>query len=154
MSRIRIVVLLAALALALAPAAAEAQSTITACYVPKTGSVYRIQATGTPDACKNGHVEFSWTASEVGYGPITTVSATTTLQIGADAGQVAECPAGSVAVSGGYRFPVPVFSPPDFTVMINARTAPGTGWQVYARNHSSLAPVTLVVHVHCATVTQ
>ena len=46
MTRIRFAALLAALALV--PAAAEAQSTITACYVPKTGSVYRIEAIG-PD---------------------------------------------------------------------------------------------------------
>ena len=58
MSRIRIAATLAALILA--PAAAQAQSTITACYVPKSGTVYRIKAEGSPNACKSNHVEFSW----------------------------------------------------------------------------------------------
>lgn len=152
MSRIRIAALLAALALI--PAAAQAQTTITACYVPKTGSVYRIEATGAPEQCKSGHVEFSWTSPAVTYGPITTAGAAITLQPSAEGGQVAECPAGSVAISGGYLFPVPVFSPPDFKVMMNSRTAQGTGWQVYARNNSSVGSISVIVQAYCATVTQ
>ena len=53
----------AALALlALIPGAAQAQSTLTACYVPKSGTVYRIQAPGSPTKCSQNHVEFSWTS--------------------------------------------------------------------------------------------
>lgn len=31
-----------------------------ACYVPRTGSVYRIKTPDTPQICGKGHVEFSW----------------------------------------------------------------------------------------------
>ena len=144
----------AALALfALAPAAAHAQSTITACYVPKTGSVYRIEAAGAPEACKNGHVEFSWTSPAVTYGPITTVSSALTLQPLAGAVHVVACPAGSVPISGGYQIPVPTFTPPDFTVMMSVRTPDGTGWAVYARNDDGDSTQSLIVHAYCATVT-
>jgi hypothetical protein len=47
--------------------AAQAQeappaSTLHACYIPDTGTVYRIMTQGTPPRCRSaGHVEFSWT---------------------------------------------------------------------------------------------
>lgn len=31
-----------------------------ACYVPKTGTVYRIRTPETPQTCNKGHIEFSW----------------------------------------------------------------------------------------------
>lgn len=151
MSRIRIAALLAALALV--PAAAEAQSTITACYVPKTGSVYRIKAAGAPEACKNGHVEFSWTTSAGSYGPISTVSTSLTLAPYAQSIGVAACPAGSVPLSGGFQFPVPTFTPPAFTVLTNARTPDGTGWMVYAQSTDGNSSQDVIVHAYCATVT-
>lgn len=55
----------------LGPAAAHAQAApeiLHACYVPSTGTVYRIKAPGLPDDCsgpKNGanrHIPFSWNA--------------------------------------------------------------------------------------------
>jgi len=53
------------LAAALAPSFLSAQSssaTYAACYVPRSGTVYRIKAPNTPSACtKKDHVEFSWT---------------------------------------------------------------------------------------------
>jgi len=42
-------------AVALAPSAAAAQ---TACYVPGSGTVYRIKEPNTPTQCRSGHVEF------------------------------------------------------------------------------------------------
>src|SRR5690242_806111 len=58
------VVFAPALALAQAPAPSD---TVYACYVPATGTVYRIKVTGLPNACvANTHIEFSWlTASGV-----------------------------------------------------------------------------------------
>jgi len=51
----------AAAALWAAPAVAQTSTTIYACYVPATGTVYRIRSTGLGDSCKsNQHVEFSW----------------------------------------------------------------------------------------------
>ncbi|MBL0937591.1 MAG: tail fiber domain-containing protein [Gemmatimonadaceae bacterium] len=53
--------LLAALGLA-AATPAEAQTVIHACYVPASGTVYRIKATSTPQNClQPTHVAFSWT---------------------------------------------------------------------------------------------
>jgi hypothetical protein len=49
--------------LAAAPAAAQS-TTIYACYVPSSGTVYRIKAPGLKDACNSPqHVEFSWNES-------------------------------------------------------------------------------------------
>lgn len=40
---------------------AQAPGVVYSCYVPKTGTVYRIKASDTPAACvKPDHVEFSW----------------------------------------------------------------------------------------------
>lgn len=53
----------AAIAFAVAvPAAVEAQTAVyTACYVPSTGTVYRVGESGLPSACvKPEHVQFSW----------------------------------------------------------------------------------------------
>jgi hypothetical protein len=46
-----------------APAALDAQgpSVYFACYVPLTGTVYRIKEGNLKTACTTGHVEFSWT---------------------------------------------------------------------------------------------
>jgi hypothetical protein len=40
-----------------------ANAILYACYVPATGTVYRIKETNTPAACdsKKAHVEFNWT---------------------------------------------------------------------------------------------
>lgn len=51
------------LLLASAPTSAFAQAPelLYACYVPKTGTVYRIRSAGAPATCvKAEHVEFSW----------------------------------------------------------------------------------------------
>src|SRR5512142_2544633 len=38
-----------------------AQTVHYACYVPLTGTVYKIKELNTKAACSTGHVEFSWT---------------------------------------------------------------------------------------------
>ena len=60
MNPIRSLAALAALAVvAIAvPASASAQE-LTACYVPKSGTVYRIKVEGTPTKCSQNHVQFS-----------------------------------------------------------------------------------------------
>lgn len=99
MSRTRILALL--MFFVLAPAAAHAQSeTISACYVPKSGSVYRVDVPSAPDACKAGHVPFSWQSGGMTFTirnkPYTYVAAHTYEHAYAD------CQAGETAVSGGY----------------------------------------------------
>ena len=42
-------------------ASASAQATLSGCYVPNSGTVYRIKAAGLPTACHSkNHVEFTW----------------------------------------------------------------------------------------------
>ncbi|HEX2205167.1 MAG TPA: tail fiber domain-containing protein [Longimicrobium sp.] len=64
-NRSRIAVLASAAALAAAvlpaaPAAAQTGDTIYACYVPNTGSVYRIKTPDTRPGCVGNGVEFDW----------------------------------------------------------------------------------------------
>src|SRR5215204_5340026 len=43
------------------PTRASAQATLSGCYVPNSGTVYRIKADGLPDSCRSKqHVEFTW----------------------------------------------------------------------------------------------
>jgi hypothetical protein len=74
--QIRVFVLCALVAL-LAPSAARAQAgagaipdTVHACYVPATGTIYRIKMPGLPSACAaSSHVEFSWLGGSGATGP-------------------------------------------------------------------------------------
>ena len=57
--------LLAVVAGAAIPAAARAQqapadNTIRACYVPASGTIYRIGVAGGPAECRGGHIEMQW----------------------------------------------------------------------------------------------
>jgi hypothetical protein len=42
---------------------AAADDTIRACYVPASGTIYRIGVAGGPTACRGNHVEMKWTVS-------------------------------------------------------------------------------------------
>jgi hypothetical protein len=94
----------AVLASALMPraAAAQADSVIVACYVPTSGSVYRIQTPDTPQACtKPAHVQFSW--RRAGYSNAVVATAKGTLPAPSGKFLTATCPVGRTAISGGYR---------------------------------------------------
>jgi hypothetical protein len=61
------------------PAPSPAESLFHACYVPGTGTVYRIKERGLAAACAAGHVPFTWgESSRVGpsmtSGPGTTAA--------------------------------------------------------------------------------
>lgn len=146
MHRIRIAALFAALALV--PSMAHAQSTITACYVPKTGSMYRIQAEGVPDTCKQNHVEFSWQSG----GTVFTRRLSPGVVVTPNSfGQTtASCQAGEVAVGGGHHAelngPVSVAA----SVPTHPESGwPGHGWFVDVRNIGS-SNVTVYAHAICA----
>lgn len=50
------------LSAALGAEKADAQTVLRACFIPKTGVVYRIGVPGAPDECRSDrHIEFSWT---------------------------------------------------------------------------------------------
>ena len=147
MSRIRPFLLLAALALI--PGAAQAQ-TITACYVPKTGSVYRIQAPGAPDACKTNHAEFSWESGASGGGTTFTKRFAAPVVIAPNTFEkaFASCEAGETVTGGGFS------TLPNLTVSVavNAPTFGGLypeSWFVDMRNLSS-TDVTMSAYVICA----
>jgi len=62
---LRGIALLAAVAAAAIPSALRAQQaavddTIRACYVPASGTIYRIGVAGAPTACHGSHVEMKW----------------------------------------------------------------------------------------------
>ena len=107
---------------------AAAQATVSGCYVPNSGTVYRIKATGLPDACRSkNHVEFTWslqgppgaTGQTGATGPAgppgptgpaggLTATAVQVVSVGTESvpsGQIAsataECPTGTVATGGG-----------------------------------------------------
>jgi hypothetical protein len=149
MSRIRPFLLLAALALF--PAAAQAQTTITACYVPKSGSVYRIKVEGAPGKCAQNHVEFSWdtgiTITPIMWGDYTTITDTFTMQPGEWNFGVALCPIGHAAMTGGFV----VHDPETANVLITSSQHNGItpAWGVGARNLGS-DPAQVTVKVYCA----
>ena len=148
MTRIRFAALLAALALV--PAIAEAQTTITACYVPKTGSVYRIEATGAPEACKSGHVEFSWTTGGPTWGNHTIVQTSINLPAGQSKDAVVACPAGRVLVNGGYLISA------GYLVTVRRSSPygqwPDIQWVVTARNDGA-EPGLVFAYAQCAAYT-
>lgn len=130
--------------LALLPAAAEAQTTITACYVPNSGSVYRIKAAGTPSSCKQNHVQFSWE---------TDVAVDYNIRPGIPNGQpfapdqtmtfTAHCQGGEVAVGGGFSVGGPV-------LMVAEGPIPGNqGWSVTLRNPGPIPYFTVGVRAIC-----
>lgn len=123
--------------LALIPAAANAQSTITACYVPKTGSVYRIQAAGAPDACKPNHVQFSWESAPVGTVDTedTTYVLITPLPPGESTVIQRPCPDPAERVlSGGFGKSA---IEPLLEVVRSSPFLTGQGWEVVVFNHST-----------------
>ena len=91
--------------LAAASERADAQAGVTtyhACYVPGSGTVYRIKATNTPAACNKGtHVEFQWTDFVRAIDPVMATK-TVTVPPGVTGGVSVDCPIGSIAYTGGF----------------------------------------------------
>ena len=109
------------------PARASAQATLSGCYVPNSGTVYRIKASGLPDACRSKqHVEFTWSlqgpagppdlegkqarkdrlvppAASRRHGVVVITMFTSVLAPGATGTAQPECPVGKIATGGGYE---------------------------------------------------
>ena len=148
MSRMSIVALVAALVIS--PAAVQAQSTITACYVPKSGSVYRIKTEGAPSACKSNHVEFSWETGAQGWGMYETHSENFTIQPGEEKMEGVLCPPGTAAMSGGFV----VLGSGDKVRITSSHYQPiGNSWYVSAANDGP-EPATVKVEAYCAVFPQ
>ena len=151
MLRTRIAALLAALVLI--PAAAQAQTTITACYVPNSGSVYRIKTPDTPNACKSNHVEFSWQAEASPWGAVSYVEEVFDIDPGQVASGVAQCPEGQIIMSGGHTTQNPYTS---HLVILSSQAVAAihhkTSWWVTVRNDGS-ATENVIAHAQCAEYT-
>ena len=92
--------------LALSPAAAQ---TYQACYVPKTGVVYRIGTEDTPEECRSDrHVEFSWTDAQAVppafAGAEVVYESSGRLPARGSGASIARCPEGKIAIAGGFQF--------------------------------------------------
>ncbi len=96
-------VVIAGLAAASEPAEAQAGvTTYYACYVPGSGTVYRIKAANAPAACsKRTHIEFQWTDFVRAIDPVIATK-TVTVPPGLTGGVSVDCPIGSIAYTGGF----------------------------------------------------
>lgn len=101
--RILMTATLVTIGFALIPRSAEAQSTtFHACYVPNSGTVYRIGEPDTPATCKSEqHVEFQWTG--FAFTPDLNIQFTA-VNVGAGATETgsAVCPVNSIMYTGGF----------------------------------------------------
>ena len=130
-------------------AKATAQATLSGCYVPNSGTVYRIKAAGLPDACHSkNHVEFTWslqgppgpagpTGPQGSTGPAGGLAAagrTLAVAVGTnlapgETGQVnATCPVGKVATGGGF------FAPFHHVISAGPDAADPRTWSVVSTN--------------------
>lgn len=102
---------------------AQVPGLLYACYVPKSGTVYRIRTEDTPANCiKPEHAEFSWNQQGIqgetgapgpagpqgetgpaGIAGLERVEVEMQINPGQSGQFVARCPAGKIAISGGYR---------------------------------------------------
>jgi len=85
----------------------DPSTTYYACYVPGSGTVYRIKAANTPAACtKSTHVEFSWSPPTTpGWSKVSRVqSQQVFLPVNFTETARVACPAGTTLISGGYMF--------------------------------------------------
>ena len=168
-----------ALASLLLPAGVSAQ-VIHACYVPNSGTMYRIKATDPAETCKTPqHIQFSWniqgppgedgadgvdgedgedgadgTDGQDGVSGYQVVQATTALAVsGLSSGSVM-CPAGKVVLGGGYSFP----SGLGFRSATSSAPASGggglSGWLVHVMTQALQedVPGDLIVFAICASV--
>lgn len=143
-------VLLAGLAAVSEPAEAQAGvTTYYACYVPASGTVYRIKTADTPAACKKStHVEFQW--ADFGRASDPFIAETSiTIPPGTFMSVAAQCPIGSILYTGGYTVsndaPVRVIAsrPEVGNPVINSGI-----WFVRAWNESA-TPQTVTAHARC-----
>jgi hypothetical protein len=127
------------LAALVAPAALRAQTTTSkvfyACYVPSSGSVYRIKEADLMQECsKSTHVQFSWTdgTSTPGFSEIKTVySPSTTIPASGQGYAIADCPAGYKAIGGSYYV---LQSKNLLTIRASVPSGAGTSWVVEVVN--------------------
>lgn len=126
-----------------APAVLRAQTMPTpkvfyACYVPSSGSVYRVKETGLKQECsKSTHVQFSWTdgTSTPGFSSIKMVrSEFVSVPAGETQYAAAVCPDGYKVISGSYVPAGGAGGVGHWMLVDNFPTAAGDAWVVFLRN--------------------
>jgi hypothetical protein len=176
MNRMLLVATIAALAPATLSAQTQAATTasitdgvIYACYVPKTGTVYRINVSGSPTKCAANHVSFSWniTGPEGPEGP-PAPSGVAGHRIVTDHKSVnpqtsdfivVQCAADEVVLGGGYDASDQATSDPfkNLTVPINAPLLKypdiSPGWATRVFNTDPSLTLALTVYAVCAKAT-
>ena len=109
------------------PAVAQTTSLLHACYVPKSGTVYRIKTANAPAECiKADHVEFSWNEQGI-QGPVGPEGPAGPSGPSGPAGEAG--PVGPQGPSGvsGYEFVESIFRPvPGNTTSDHALRCPGS----------------------------
>ena len=143
---------------------ASAQVTLTGCYVPNSGTVYRIKAADLPSACHSkNHVEFTWslqgppgptgpagpTGAQGPAGPAGGLPAAAIEYKGASGTDVAagaignvtvNCSTGKVPVGGGFEnHNTPAVRVFQSSPAATAFGGPPTGWSVTFLNQSAIA---------------
>lgn len=158
--RITTTLIPAAVLLAMAAPPAAAQDLIHACYVPNSGTIYRVMTDDTKAECAPKHVEFQWNEQGPqgmsGWERVSTDC--TTVPPGGTSGSAVSCPAGKNVLGGG-----PVFytdntcSEPHLSLATSARfvthsgPASDTQWSVGVFNGTQIT-VFVRFHAICATV--
>ena len=86
-------------------ATADLPSTITACYVPKKGTIYRIKTADTLQECEKSDIQFSWQAA-----PVRAIAGMTfygqAVTIPSDGRYTVFCPEGNAAINFGWEIPI------------------------------------------------
>jgi hypothetical protein len=146
--RILMTATLVTIGFALIPLSAEAQgTTYHACYVPNSGTVYRIGEPETPATCKSDqHVEFQWTAFTFAPDPVSQFTLVS-VDAGATVAGSAVCPVNTIMYTGGFALhtdqlrvmaSVPEVTPSalalrTWTVQVRNEGATPSSFGVYAR---------------------
>lgn len=96
-------VMLAGVSFAPTRLAAQAPTVLYGCYVPASGTVYRIKADGLPSDCRSkNHVQFTWSLSGPLSGRALVVGSGSAAPNSIGSG-TATCPAGKKVIGGGFR---------------------------------------------------
>lgn len=161
---------------ALIPREAAAEDVIYACYVPSSGTIYRIKATDPTETCKApSHVEFHWNVQGPagadgtngadgadgvdGVSGWETVQATEDFPLAGTAITFAACPTGKKVLGGGHSVvPASLGNPTEVFLSAPSTTEFSSGWLVHAFKAENPDPAsgliaTLKAYAVCASVT-
>lgn len=118
-----------------------------ACYVPASGTMYRIRTGSGPNDCRDGHVEFSWNAAGPAGSPgISGLHRVYSGDVRVEPGEIGRadvsCPSNEVAITGGWL--LGAHDPADPVPAVRGsfglpapETTPPTSWRVSIYNNGA-----------------